>query len=446
MFKKHKNGISLRTIHIWLITTMIIWSGTVVISSFRLTNTFVRLSDAEKQETELIQAAHQLMDASDYLTERVQRFTASGDIRFLNEYFTEAFESGRREEAISRMDINEQTRPALEELKAAMASSVSLMDQEYYAMRLVIEAKGYTDYPDVLDAVVLDEEDMQLSADDKIRRATELVLSDTYYDQKDNIRRDMQESLDEIDKMMENIKNDELVRLHRELTFVRIVIIIQAVSILVMVRLTSILGINPVLKAVDNIKADSSIPEVGANEFKYLAHAYNKMYLKYRSSLENLNYKASHDELTGAYNRAGYELLLSGIDLESTYMLLLDVDDFKSVNDNYGHEVGDKVLIKLVRILNGIFRDDDHICRIGGDEFVVLMVHSAAINQRLIESKIEQINSELENTDDGLPPISISVGIVNGQDAADKEELFEKTDAAMYESKKNGKRTYTFRQ
>ena len=131
MFKKYKNGISLRTIHIWLITTMIIWSGTVVISSFRLTNTFVRLSDAEKQQTELIQAAHQLMDASDYLTERVQRFAATGDIRFLNEYFTEAFESGRREEAIARMDINEQTKPALEELKAAMASSVSLMDQEY---------------------------------------------------------------------------------------------------------------------------------------------------------------------------------------------------------------------------------------------------------------------------------------------------------------------------
>ena len=228
MFKKYKNGISLRTIHIWLITTMIIWSGTVVISSFRLTNTFMRLSDAEKQQTELIQAAHQLMDASDYLTERVQRFAATGDIRFLNEYFTEAFESGRREEAISRMDINEQTKPALEELKAAMASSVSLMDQEYYAMRLVIEAKGYTDYPDVLDTVVLDERDMQLSADDKIRRATELVLNDTYYEQKDNIRRDMQESLGEIDKMMETIKNDELARLHRELTFVRIVIIIQA--------------------------------------------------------------------------------------------------------------------------------------------------------------------------------------------------------------------------
>ncbi|MBP5762420.1 MAG: GGDEF domain-containing protein [Lachnospiraceae bacterium] len=445
MFKKCKNGISLRVIHIWLVLTMLVWSGTVVVASYRLTGTFSRLSEAQAQHTELMQAAHQLMDASDYLTERVQRFTIGGDRRFLDEYFTEAFESGRREDAISRMDINEMTRPAMEELKAAMAHSVSLMDQEYYAMKLVIEAKGYTDYPDVLDSVILSEEDAALSPDEKIRMATELVLNDKYYEQKDNIRRDMQESLDEIEKLMSNIKEEELDKLNREITFVRIIIVVQAVSILIMVRLTSILGINPVLKAVDNIKADSPIPEEGANEFRYLAQAYNKMYMKYRSSLDNLNYKASHDELTGAYNRAGYDILLSGIDLDSTYMLLLDVDNFKSINDNYGHEVGDKVLVKLVKVLKSIFRDDDHICRIGGDEFVVLMVHSTSINQRLLASKIEQINSELERDDDGLPPISISVGVVSGKEAANKDELFEKTDAAMYESKKNGKRTYTFK-
>ena len=445
MFKKCKNGISLRVIHIWLILTMLLWSGTVVVASFRLTGTFSRLSEAQAQHTELMQAAHQLMDASDYLTERVQRFTIGGDRRFLDEYFTEAFESGRREDAISRMDINEMTRPAMEELKDALSHSVSLMDQEYYAMKLVIEAKGYTDYPDVLDSVILSEEDAALSPDEKIRMATELVLNDTYYEQKDNIRRDMQESLDEIEKLMASVKNEEQNKLKREIGFVRIIIVIQAVSILIMVRLTSILGINPVLKAVDNIKADSPIPEEGANEFRYLAQAYNKMYSKYRSSLDNLNYKASHDELTGAYNRAGYDLLLSGIDLNSTYMLLLDVDNFKSINDNYGHEVGDKVLVKLVQVLKSIFRDDDHICRIGGDEFVVLMVHSTSINQRLLASKIEQINSELERDDDGLPAISISVGIVSGKDAANKNELFEKTDAAMYESKKNGKHTYTFK-
>lgn len=442
--KNKKSGLSLRTIHIWLIITMVVMSGIVVYSTFRLTNTFQRLADAEEQHTELQKAAHELMDASDYLTERVQRFTNNGDQQFLDQYFTEAFESNRREEAIAKMDVDEKTQAALAQLKEAMVNSVKLMDQEYYAMKLVIEAKGYTDYPEVLDSVTLSDEDKALSADAKIRRATELVLNDEYYDQKDLIRKDMRESLDEVDSLMNRAKEEELDTLHLELTIVRIIILIQVISILVMVRLTSILGIKPVLKAVDKIKSDSPIPEVGANEFRYLAHAYNKMYSQYKTSLEHLNYKASHDELTGAYNRAGYEILLSGIDLETTYMMLLDVDNFKTINDTYGHETGDQVLVKLVQVLKGVFRDDDCICRLGGDEFVVFMVHSSGMQRRLIEAKIDQINDELENTDDGLPSISISVGIVNGKDASDKESLFERTDAAMYESKKKGKHTFTF--
>ena len=54
------------------------------------------------------------------------------------------------------------------------------------------------------------------------------------------------------------------------------------------------------------------------------------------------------------------------------------------------------------------------------------------------------INSELESTDDGLPPVSISVGIMNGKDADDTATLFEKTDEALYEAKKQGKHTYSF--
>ncbi len=444
MKDKTEHGISLRSIHVLLIVVMIVMSGIVIYSTYHMTSTFLSLVSATEENTELEKAAHELMDASDYLTEQVQRFTINGDRRFMDQYFTEAFESNRREQALSKMDVDEDTQAALKQLEEAMANSVSLMDQEYYAMRLVVDAKGITGYPEILDTVILSGEDAALSAEDKIRRATELVLNDDYYEQKDLIRQDMRESLEEVDKLMKKAKDTELSTLGRELEVVRIVILIQVISIVILVRLTSILGIDPVLKAVDRIKEDNPIPEMGANEFRYLAQAYNKMYARYRTSLEHLNYKASHDELTGAYNRAGYDLLLSAIDHRSTIMMLIDVDNFKSINDTYGHETGDKVLIKIVQVLNSIFRDDDCICRIGGDEFVVFMVHSSNISRRLIESKINQINIELENTDDGLPPVSISVGILNGKDVNDAETMFEKTDAAMYESKKQGKHTYTF--
>jgi diguanylate cyclase (GGDEF)-like protein len=444
MKKIKEKGLSLRNIHVWLIITMVVLSGAVIASSFKLTRSYLRLVEAEDTHSKLEEAAHELMEASDYLTEMVQRFTVNGDRYFMDQYFTEAFESNRREAAIEKMDLGEITAPALKQLKEAMGNSVSLMDQEYYAMRLVVEAKGYSDYPEILDSVTLDPGDAALSPDDKMHRATELVLNEDYYEMKDRIRNDMEESIAEVDKLMESSNDTEMRTLRREINLMRIIIIVQVASIIFMVRLTSLLGIHPVLKAVANIKSDSPIPEMGANEFKYLAQAYNKMYARYKSSLENLNYKASHDELTGAYNRAGYELLLTGIDLKSTYMMMLDVDNFKSINDTYGHETGDKVLKKLVMVLNSVFRDDDCICRIGGDEFVVFMVHSTGMPRRLIESKISQIGEELENTDDGLPSFSISIGIVNGKDVENTDSLLKNTDAAMYESKNRGKHTYTF--
>jgi diguanylate cyclase (GGDEF)-like protein len=168
------------------------------------------------------------------------------------------------------------------------------------------------------------------------------------------------------------------------------------------------------------------------------------MYEVYKNSLERLNFKASHDELTGAYNRAGYDLLLSSLDLKTTYMLLFDVDNFKSINDEYGHDTGDKVLVKLVQILKSNFRSDDYICRIGGDEFVVFMVHAGKTQRNLIENKIHTVLKKLADTEDGLPQVSVSVGITHGSDAADSEKLFNLTDKAMYRAKQNGKRGYAF--
>ena len=439
-----KDSISLRGIHAYMILVVIIMSGIVLYTSFKLASSFQHLSEAADQHYELEKAAHELMDASDYLTESVQRFTIDGDTRFMDQYFTEAFETNRREDALSKMAVDDGSDAALEQLQVAMDGSVKLMEQEYYAMRLVIEAKGYTDYPEEIKNVELSAEDEALSPSDKMRRATELVLNDEYYEQKESIRKNMQESIDEVDKVMAEVEASELESLHSQVRLAYIVVILQVLTILVMLRLTSTLGIRPISKAVDRIKYDDPIPESGASEFIYLAQAYNKMYNKYKNSMERLNFKASHDELTKAYNRAGYDLILSSLDLNTTYIMMIDVDNFKSINDTYGHEVGDKVLIKLVDVLKGVFRDDDCICRIGGDEFVVFMVHSSGMHRRLIESKIQQINEELENTGDGLPPISISVGIVNGKDVTDTEKLFEKTDKAMYESKKNGKHTYTF--
>lgn len=440
----NNKGISLRTINISLIIGAVLVSVLMFVSTFRLSSSFRRVTETSEQQIELRKAARELMDASDYLTEKVQRFTVTADMRFVQEYFDEAFIAHHREEAISRMSTGTASEEALKVLKDAMKESLALMNTEYYAMKLVIEAKGYTEYPELLQSIELSDSDKALSPQEKMRLATEMVLNDEYYNHKYLIRENMTISLDELEKMAYDKDEDAMAALSNELKLVRVVIILQTFGIVILVWLTTKLGIHPVLNAVDRIKEDSPIPEGGAVEFRYLAKAYNKMYEVYRKSLESLSFRASHDELSGLYNRAGNDLLLSSIDLESTYMLLFDVDNFKTINDNYGHGAGDEAIRNVARVLKENFRSDDYVCRIGGDEFVVLMVHAPKSAKNLISTKIKHINDELGNSRDNLPSYSVCVGIAHGSDSTDAINLFAKCDTALYESKARGKHTYTF--
>lgn len=441
---EQKGGVSLRTIHACLVVGAVVISGMMLFSTYHLFTSFSHLTQASEEQIELNEAARELMDASDYLTEMVQRYSINGDLKYLDGYFQEAFDNHRREEAVERMAEGDDATKALENLQAAMDASIKLMDREYYAMRLVLEAKGSSGMPDVLKDVQLTDEDQALSPEEKMARAAQMVHDDDYYEQKDNIRAHMRASLDELERMAYEKDEAALASFRSEMTIIRVVIIIQVVGIIFMVWLTSRLGIHPILNAVERIKEDSPIPEVGANEFRYLARTYNRIYEVYKRSLEHLNYTASHDKLTGAYNRSGYDLLLSSVDLSSTYVLLFDVDNFKAVNDTYGHEVGDMALVKLAQTLRSSFRSDDYVCRIGGDEFVVFMVHAAETHRDLVVAKVESINESISQADGEVPALSVSVGIIHGSQAPDAKSLFEKVDAAMYTSKKQGKHTYTF--
>lgn len=155
--------------------------------------------------------------------------------------------------------------------------------------------------------------------------------------------------------------------------------------------------------------------------------------------------KAESDPLTGLYNRAGYDQLRNKLNLRHTTLLLVDADRFKEVNDNYGHEVGDRVLQKIARSLGQNFRRCDRVCRIGGDEFAVLMLNAEELEDEQIAAKVNRINRELSHTtEDRLPLVSVSVGVAYGGDAEDWTELFNHADKALYQVKEGGRRGCRF--
>lgn len=158
-------------------------------------------------------------------------------------------------------------------------------------------------------------------------------------------------------------------------------------------------------------------------------------------SQHSLTSKAETDELTGLINRAGYDRLLEELDLNDTFLLLVDTDKFKGINDRFGHETGDRVLQKISKCLLANFRQEDYVCRIGGDEFAVLMLNIRTLKDEGIRDKIRFINRELAaSAADELPTVSVSVGAARGAGAENWTALFKQADAALYQVKKAGGR------
>ncbi|MGN1423893.1 MAG: GGDEF domain-containing protein [Oscillospiraceae bacterium] len=172
--------------------------------------------------------------------------------------------------------------------------------------------------------------------------------------------------------------------------------------------------------------------------------------------VSKLDDQANIDRLTGIYNKLSFEentayMLAHAKAGERHAVILLDVDNFKGVNDNLGHAYGDKVLADIGNILRLTFNSSDCLGRIGGDEFCVLLniPESSQSNYlRLINEKCAALCSAFHENytgADGSYKISASIGAaVFPDDGKSFQELYKCADAALYYSKHKGKDTYTF--
>lgn len=148
---------------------------------------------------------------------------------------------------------------------------------------------------------------------------------------------------------------------------------------------------------------------------------------------EKLKKQAAYDELTGVLNRrAGFELLRSKGSTGRLVLCYIDLDDLKKINDNYGHATGDAVIITLCNTIKPFIREDDFICRVGGDEFIVIFQNCTALEVELI---IERIKQKLKEQT-GEFEIDFSYGISEYE--ANKfsiSQLIEQADNSMYKNK-----------
>ena len=434
-------GISLRKLNIVILIAAAVISVVLFIVMSRTSKIYDDNRKFTEQFMEWKNASSDLMRASDYMTEQMQDYTVTGDRAYLDNYFTEAKVTKRRENALQVLSQGNTRSAAYINLSAAMDESMSLMEREYYAARLTIMAYGYdiSDYPEEIQAVKIMTPDTELSAQGMKDMAMLMMHGEEYRKSKEVISSHIDECLKELDNEMKTKQDENADKLKSQMLLEHILTIILVILLLCIVLSTYQLVIKPLKYSVDLIRDEQDLPVSGAYEIRFLAKTYNLIHHTNLQSKEKLTYAATHDKLTNLYNRRGYDFLLENIDIETSALLLFDIDEFKSVNDTYGHDMGDKLLIKVAEIIFNNFRAQDYICRIGGDEMAVLMVHSEPNLSSLIESKVKKINKALSEIKDDEPAVSVSCGVAFGDSTTTPEILFKRADECLYEVK-NGEK------
>ncbi len=162
---------------------------------------------------------------------------------------------------------------------------------------------------------------------------------------------------------------------------------------------------------------------------------------------KELKYRANYDVLTKIFNRREIlrrsEKIYNKVkkDLESYCIMMIDVDNFKNINDTYGHQIGDKVLATVAKTIKESIREDDIVGRYGGEEFIVIVKDDYNSNLKMAERIRGNIEKIVINVDENkFIKVTSSIGITE-MDAKDKtlQQIISDSDKALYEAKNTGK-------
>ena len=166
---------------------------------------------------------------------------------------------------------------------------------------------------------------------------------------------------------------------------------------------------------------------------------------------EKLHWLANFDPLTGLPNRTllndrvVYAIRIAYHVQDTVALLILDLDHFKNINDSLGHDIGDKMLVKVASRIQSVVREEDTISRQGGDEFVIILPGTDADGAAHVAEKLIEVVSQPYSIQQYELTITPSIGIaLYPIDGSDLNTLFQSADAAMYRAKGDGRNCYRF--
>ncbi|MBQ9492231.1 MAG: GGDEF domain-containing protein [Oscillibacter sp.] len=443
---EENSGPKIRSINMLVLSLALIFLTLFLFSSFRTSYAYESLRHANDKYIASELAANQLKHASNYLTAQTRMFAITQDIIYMDRYFEESLVLRNREKAAEVLKTYFLESYAYLYLDEACRYSYELMDREYHAMRLVTEACNYipNEAASCLNDVELTADEKAMTPDEKIQAAITMTHDDAYQRYIDLIEKCVDSCIRRVTEeraVAEKTNAALLTRLTFGQRFLAILLMcITLITILTVMRLV----LWPMNSFVTCIHRYQPLPMVGAYELRYLALAYNIMYNENQKTSAHLRHEAEHDPLTALYNRRTFDKMREEYKNLPIALILIDVDLFKRINDSYGHEVGDCVLKKVARLLDQNFRDTDFPCRVGGDEFAVIMTDASSAMKKLVKGKLLKVSEALQDTSDGLPAVTLSIGVAFNDREGGTEDIYKDADRALYVVKTHGRNGMEF--
>ena len=430
-----------RASYIFVIVALLVATG-LFIADRLVTHGYLRMGQVHERYIIAQQSATNLEIGSDVLTSAVRNFVVTGDTQYLQEYFNEANVTRRRDEAVDNLEtMMSRGSAAYGHLSTALSLSNELMLDEYQAMKLILSTGNYDEalIPDVIKETELNAGDTGKSTEEKRLTAFDLVYGDRYEDYKTRIRSNTALCTQELIEASERERVAQDNRMNLLLGIQTVLTVAMLAVVLLIVLFISGWIRRPLSRMVEQMKAKETVPPSGAEELRFVSETYNSIFEENRRTHERLTYGNMHDALTGLYNRSAYDFMRHDLDMSRNALLLVDVDKFKSVNDTYGHDVGDLVLKRVAEVLKYSFRSTDLVFRLGGDEFVVIMSNVDSSMRDQVKRKIDQANVMLQKPKDDLPPTSLSVGVAFADRENPDGDIFKDADTALYRVKEAGR-------
>lgn len=404
------------------------------------------LEQATEQYISCENSTESMQRGSDALTEQVRLYVVTGQQKYMDGYFVEANVTRQRETAVEELEKAVSDTQVLEDLRQALQDSKTLMETEYYAMRLTAEGWSVRvdSLPQEVQQVELTAADAALSPEEKIEKARELVFDDQYQDAKRRISANVDRTAADLAKLTKG-RQMGASDVFKSLYIGQIgglILLLACMIVTSVVTYESI--VKPIVLFNRKLEQDEPMPAVGAAEVRALAEAYNKMLRDNQKTQMAIRHQAEHDALSGLLNKGAFDQALDDLRGKGTAFALLlgDIDRFKFFNDTYGHAVGDAIIRSVAGHMKTTFRSTDRIFRAGGDEFAVIMEGVSGKNRRMAEERLATLKKRMRTVEDGLPKVTMSLGVVFADELEPEEDIFRCADRALYFVKDHGRDGY----